>query len=351
MWWTRAADVPPLVTTSSPQFNGILGTGDTRALVAGPFGQTFHSGVRVGAVRWFGDDDCQCRGIETRLFFLGEASSGFTATTGQYPLLARPFINVNPAEPGSFSEVVAAVGRANGGVSVQLQNQVWGAEVNYRRNLFNNGCARVDAIVGYRFLDVKESLGISENFNNPGVSFGGVPAVSGTVIDSFKTENQFHGGQIGLVGEIKRGRWSIDGRASVAFGSLTRTADIAGGQQFILANGAVMNVPGGLLAIPGTNIGKFTDNVFAVVPEVGLNVNYQLTSRLKLFVGYNFLYLGDALRPGDVIDPYVDAARIPNFALAGHPLPVLTDPLHPHPQFKSSGFFVQGISFGLVFTW
>ena len=103
MWWTRAANLPPLVTTSSPQFNGILGTGNTTTLVGGPFGETFHSGVRVSGVRWFGDDERN--GLEGRMFFLGQASSSFTATTGEYPLLARPFFNTNQPV-GQFSEVV-----------------------------------------------------------------------------------------------------------------------------------------------------------------------------------------------------------------------------------------------------
>ena len=55
MWWTQLAALPPLVTTSSPQFNGQLGVGDTRVLLGGPFGDTFHSGARFAVGRWFGD--------------------------------------------------------------------------------------------------------------------------------------------------------------------------------------------------------------------------------------------------------------------------------------------------------
>ncbi|MFO0823686.1 MAG: BBP7 family outer membrane beta-barrel protein [Gemmataceae bacterium] len=77
MWWTQAASVPVLVTTSSPQYSGRLGVGDTIPLVSGPFGQTFHSGARFTLGRWFGDD--QIRGIDIRGFFLGQ--SGTNAPT------------------------------------------------------------------------------------------------------------------------------------------------------------------------------------------------------------------------------------------------------------------------------
>ena len=34
---------------------------------------------------------------------------------------------------------------------------------------------------------------------------------------------------------------------------------------------------------------------------------------MRFFVGYNFLYIGNALRPEGLIDPDIDVARIPNF--------------------------------------
>jgi hypothetical protein len=168
------------------------------------------------------------------------------------------------------------------------------------------------------------------------------------VNDTFRTENHFHGGQIGLAGQVIRGRWSLDGRATVAFGNLTQIAEISGGQTLGLANGTVANFAGGLLALPGANIGRYTQNQFCVVPEVGLNVGYQLTSRLRFFVGYNFLYIGNALRPEGLIDQGVDVARIPNFpAGSTTPLPIA----RPAPQFNLSDYFVQGISFGVQFRW
>jgi hypothetical protein len=85
-----------------------------------------------------------------------------------------------------------------------------------------------------------------------------------------------------------------------------------------------------------------------VVPEVGFNVGYQLTSRMRVFVGYNFLYIGNALRPEGLIDQGIDVARIPNFP-AGGATPLAFP--RPAPQFNLSDYFVQGISFGLEFRW
>ena len=173
--------------------------------------------------------------------------------------------------------------------------------------------------------------------------------ISGVINDSFRTENRFHGGQVGLTGEVRRGRWYVDGRASIAFGTVFQRADVGGGQQLLFANGAVGQYQGGLLAVPGANIGAFTQNKFAVAPEVSLNFGYHLTPNMRVFVGYNFLYLSSVLRPGNVIDTNIDAARIPNFVVPGNPAP-LPFP-RPQPQFNTTDFFAQGINWGVQWTW
>jgi len=71
---------------------------------------------------------------------------------------------------------------------------------------------------------------------------------------------------------------------------------------------------------------------------------------MRVFVGYNFLYLGNVLRPEGLIDPNIDAARIPNFPLPGSPAPLPGVP-RPTPQFHLHDFVVQGISFGLQYRW
>lgn len=355
MWWNRSTQVPALVTTSSPQFNGIVGRGDTQVLLGGSFGDTFHSGGRVGVGHWF--DDNECRGIEGRLFWVAPASATFSASSPPYALLGRPFLNVNPTVMtpnvglGQSAEVVAGVGVATGTVTATMRSTVWGAEANYRRFLAGGGASRLDFLVGYRYLDLREDLTITETFarvpgSDPTV---GVPAQSGVVTDRFRTENHFHGGQIGLAGTIQRGRWSLDGRGTIAFGTVFQSAEISGGQMLTFPDGSVQVAQGGLLAVPGANIGRWTQNRFAVVPEVGLNVGYQVTNRMKVFVGYNFLYLSSAVRPGEVIDQSLDAVRVPNLLPPGAGTPVV--PARPMPLMSTSGYFVQGINFGLVYKW
>jgi hypothetical protein len=349
LWWTQRSQLPILATTSSPEFFGIPGNGNTRAVLGGPFGETLHGGARFGAGYWF--SECQVRGIDARFLFLFRNGTQQTVTTTAYPLLARPFFNANTPS-GPFSEVVGAPGLATGSLTVDQTSSLWGAEINYRRFLGGSPCARLDALAGFRYLNLQEDVNINETFvRTPGSDLTvGVPATLGAITDSFRTENNFYGGQIGLTGEVRRGRWFVDGRASIAFGTVQQTVQIAGAQTLLFPGGQVQHTAGGLLALPGANIGTYSQNKFAVLPEVGVNLGYHITQNMRVFVGYNFLYLSSVIRPGDAIDPVLDAARIPNFPLPGNPAP-LPGFTRPSPLGRTSDFWAQGINFGIQFTW
>ena len=62
-----------------------------------------------------------------------------------------------------------------------------------------------------------------------------------------------------------------------------------------------------------TNSGSFTRNEFSVVPEIGINLGYNVTQNLRLFAGYNFLYWTNVLRVADQVDTTLnvqDTARL-----------------------------------------
>ena len=349
LWYVRSGHVPALVTGSSPAFSGIVGTGDTRVLFGDSgIGDTYHIGGNFGGVYWLGGR--QCWGVDGSVFFLGRNGNRYTASTADAPLLARPFFNVNQGVP--FSEIVGSTGLATGAIAITNETSMWGADVNLRRYLASTPCARLDGFVGFRYLNLSEELSITESFartpNSP-VSIGVPQAMSGTVNDFFRTDNHFYGPQVGLTGEVRRGRWFLEGRTSVAMGTVVQTAQIGGSQAIQLVDGSSVTTAGGLLAVPGANIGTFTRNRFGVVPEVGVKLGLHVTPHLRLAVGYNFLYLNNALRPGDQIDPGLDVTRIPNFPLPGTVQRLAA--VRPAPTLRDTDVFAQGISFSLQWNW
>ena len=160
--------------------------------------------------------------------------------------------------------------------------------------------------------------------------------------DSFRTRNQFYGGQVGLQYEIRKGRWYVDALGKVALGSTHQTVTIDGSTTFIPANSTAIVQPGGLLA-QRTNIGHYSQNRFSVVPEVGLKLGYQLKPALRIFIGYNFLYWNNVVRPGDQIDRMVNTSQLPSIFGPGQ----LVGPARPNFSFRQTDFWTHGVSFGL----
>ena len=109
--------------------------------------------------------------------------------------------------------------------------------------------------------------------------------------------NRFNGGQVGLKGEWHWNRWSLDGRTIIAIGDVSEEVDIFGSK---VANGVASS--GDLLTQAGTNIGVHRRNRFAWSPEAALNLGYQVTDHMRVFVGYDFLYLSDVVRAGDQVN-------------------------------------------------
>ncbi len=350
LWWVRSGNLPALVTTGPVASEGALGRPGTQVVYGDDSrGRTLHTGARFGGTYWL--DECNRWGLDGSLFFLARRGFNDTFTSSGEPLLARPFVNANAGTQSS--ELVAFPGLASGAVVVTGETTVWGAGANVRRHLFGGCEYRVDGLLGFRYLNFSESLGVTEQIAQlPGsqsvlafTNAAGSPAVGSVVSDRFRTENNFYGVNVGLAGELRRGRWYAEGRASVAFGTVFQTATAEGSQLATFADGTAATYAGGLLALP-SNSGSYSQRKFGVVPEAGLKLGCHLTDRWRVNVGYNFLYLNSVLRPGDQIDPVLDITKVPNLLRDGMTVSPLASP-RPLPTLRDSGVFVQGISFGL----
>jgi hypothetical protein len=343
LWWIRNSNLPPLVTASPLASAAVLGQPGTVVLFGGRTDNEERSGGRFRAGFWL--DDRQTFGLEGSYFFLGSRSVNFTAGSAGAgsAVIGRPFFNaLTGAED---AELVSVPGALTGATAVSLSSRLQGAELNGICNLCCGCRGRVDLLAGFRFLELNEGLGIAEDLTvNPGVPVTGGTAFG--VNDQFSTRNRFYGGQVGARAEFWSGNLFVNVRGTVALGGTDQVVDVAG-STVIAPPGRVPTVGnGGLLAQP-TNSGHFTRDQFAVVPEVGINVGYQVTNYLRAFVGYTFLYWSDVVRPGDQIDRAVNPTQLPLSAAA----PVLTGPARPAPVLRDTDFWAQGISFGLEFRY
>ena len=355
LWWLKNDNAPALVTTGDPNnpfVAGALGNPDTRQLFGGNLVRNPFSGVRLMGGYFI--DDCGTKAIEVGGFFLAPRSRDFTASSAQFPVLTRPFFAVNPELNQEFVQRVAFPGAQVGSINIHAPTQLWGLEAN----LLCQCCCGCDywlyLLAGPRYLNLREGLTIVESIQ----SLPGDPIFMGariSVFDSFSTQNQFYGGQVGAFGRWYRGPFSVDATVKVALGVTHQQASVAGNETVANPNGTVQSSLGGLLAL-NSNIGTRSRDTFGFVPEVGFRLGYAVTDYMRLLVGYNFLYWNSVVRPGDQIDRGLDVTRIPNFPVNFNPLtgqtitPTPVSPPRPAPLFNTTDFWAQGLTFGVEFT-
>lgn len=339
-WATSGQSLPPLATGSPAgtgrPLAGVLGTPNTIVNYGGANTNTdFRNGYRVNAGWWF--DDCRECGIEGDFFFLGDSRQGFSAASDGSSIIARPFTNALTGLPDS--QLVSFPGAVGGSLTVDSRNSTLGAGVSMVKNICGDACGRVDWLLGYRYWNVADDLSISENLTALAGQSNVTPGTTYQITDRFQTSNNFHGGLIGLSAERNRGAWFVAGRASVALGMNFQSVDISGSTVITPPGGTPSTYAGGLLAQP-TNIGHYSRSAFAVVPEVGIRVGRNLGDNLRVYAGYNFLYMSNVLRAGDQIDTNVNPSYLP-------PSTNPTGPAAPAFNARSTGFWAQGISLGL----
>ena len=355
LWWIKDAPVPvPLVTTgpSTPTVGdrggvGVLGLPGTTTLLGGDnvgFGP--FSGGRFTLGAWLTDD--QRFGVEGNYFFLAQqskqqsvSSSGLVGSTN----LGIPFINLLTGREDS--DILSRAPDHAGTATLSLSSRLQGAELNALFGLTDPCRAvQVHLVGGFRYVNLNEDL----TFDTSSPMLQVIPTITRFTNDDFGTDNNFYGGQLGVRGDYTWGRFELQAAAKCAIGVMTESVRINGSSAIEVSNipfgnGSLQTFRGGAFALP-TNMGRFSQNRFAAVPEGDVKLSYQVTDHVAVSAGYSFLYLSDVVRPGDQIDRKINPTQSadqfgPGAALSGTPGPL--------PRTSSSDFWAQGVNFGLEF--
>jgi hypothetical protein len=348
LWWMRRANLPPLVTGSpagtAGAAVGVPGLPGTAVLFGGtPVNGEGRVGGRVTAGLWL-DCDHTC-GVEAYFFQLCNQTQRFSG--GTPGSVGRPFIDASTGTPNA--ELVSLAGFLDGNLQASASTPgLIGTGALGRCNLCcgcdccGNQSYRLDALAGYRYLSLSDRVGIAENLTSTDPAQRRAPLGTNILVtDSFHSHNQFHGADFGLTGEFRRNAWSLSGMVRIALGATLERVDINGTTIVTVPGFPPVVNSGGLLAL-SSNSGTHSRSPFAVVPEARVQLAYQATERVRVHVGYTFLYWSQVARAGDQIDLVVNPALLPP------PVPGAS-PLRPAFNFHGTGFWGQGIDLGLEF--
>lgn len=334
-WAGSGQSLPPLVTVAPPNtpraVAGVIGQPTTLTQFGGRRANNdFRNGFRFTGGWWVDDD--QTIGWEADFFFLSRSRDGVAASSDGSAIITRPFFDAGAGLPAA--ELVSFPGVLAGSVTADATSQVIGGGISRLHNLCCDPCGRVDLIYGFRYLHLGDTVSVTENLTALGQASRVTPGTTFVVNDQFDTSNDFYGGVIGVRGERRLGSYFIGGHMSVALGGVVQTTTIDGSTVI----GGVRQT-GGLLAQP-TNIGTYRRSAFAVVPEVGARIGFQVTEHARVYGGYNFMYLSNVARAGDQIDTRVNPALLP-------PRGNVTGPAVPVFQDRTTDFWLQGVNLGL----
>jgi hypothetical protein len=322
-------------------------------------------GGRFAAGVWL--DSEETFSLEGAFFFLNRETIGFNSTTtGTSPsqgvftlpvsntfIVTTTSVLTGTASQSSSTQTLplAIVRQASNTVVGTASTEMWGAELNAR--CASPSLGAVSGLVGFRYLNFKEDLNVhsssqlSQAATFPDTGVTDFPTnLSFSSADSIKTRNEFYGGQVGLDLDMYVGRFFADIRAKMALGVMHETANVFGVSTVpINAGTTTTTLPGGLFSSPFDQ-GAHSRNRIAWIPEINVKLGYQLTPGLRAYVGYDFLWLSNVLRPGDQTGIATSGVQA---TVAGTTSQITVN--QPTFRFNDTSVWVNGINFGLEFRY
>ncbi len=387
-WWVNHGPAPALLTTAPN--NGLNPKGLTGGIIGQPGTQVLFDGhnldyggfsaVRAKAGVNLGPDGFWSLEFGGFLLPTRSINTTFSGSASGAPLLTVPFLDAATGQQSALdinSQNSLGQPYLTGNMTIHSDIQVWGYEADIIAHSIRAADRSVDLLFGFRSLTLNENLNINQTISgaqdgtltlqSPIVGQGAANYLNVLanspvfVTDQFSTRNEFYGAQVGARFRWDSGPWSADLNAKVAVGVTHEQATINGSTTATAVSNpntgvvsANLTTPGGFFALQN-NIGAFSQNQFSVVPEIGFNLRYEVTSWMHLKVGYSAMYWSNVARPGAQIDSTLNSKLIPSGPL----LPTTTLPVgafipgaeqgRPYFVFRDTAFWAQGINIGVEF--
>lgn len=372
IWWTSQPDVPVIATTSTqgtPGLQaGILGQPQTGELWGG--GDLFdltRGGVRLRAGQWSDDNDGS--GIQAEFLMLGSAGHNFFGQSNGNPILARPFVN---QETGfADAQLIGFPGLSTGSLAFNAETRMYSVGLHYWAELIaeyddgcgeggcgsscgsgcgsgcgsccrsSSSCQQTDRIfgvkIGPRFIHHDDTI-LADEFLT-GLASGN----QFRILDSFKTENSFLGGEIGLRAQRNKGIYSMDLGLNLGIGATRQELDVSGLTTVTTPAGLQTTTAGGFLA-QSTNSGSWDKTKFSLVPSLEFKLGMEAGNGWRFAVGYDFMYWTNVLRASEQIDTVIHPDLFP-------PAVNPTSATRPGPLLNESDYFAHGISISIERRW
>jgi hypothetical protein len=350
LWQIRKGTIAaPLVTTGPASTFGLIGQAGTRVLTSNQIDYDTMVGARLMMGVWY--NDSHTCGLEGGFTWFGnhDETQTFRSDITGNPVISRPF---RDAATGRESvRAVALPGAFTGNVTVSSNFSAYAGEISpLVVRLSSSDRFYIYGMMGFKYFGMNEQLLVADQttalaggqINFSGRSFG--PGTRLGVTDVFDASNDLYGGILGARFGFDRNRFFMDTTAKLGLMHNDQVLVASGGTT--IRNEPFFRRPGsaplGLLVGP-FNARRESQAAFAIMPEVNMQLGYQLTTRISLLVSYNFLYISSVVRPGDQVVRTVNGAVTPSNPTFG----ANVQTRQPTAVFIRDEFTANGVSFGL----
>lgn len=354
--WIKDAPVPvPVAATDS-----LAVPGSQVLLGAGRVGYPEFNTLHLGGGFWL--NPRHTVGVQLGGWMTENQSRFFSVSSGPdgSPLLVRPFTNPLLANLafGQDGVLISSPGLYSGSLAMSSSARLASGEAGLVWNLADCEQWTVNFITGFRYFSLEETLTIyqqTSGLNNNLVPFFMSPGVESVMVtDRARTRNQFFGAQVGGDVEYRMGAGFLNVGTKVGMGPVNQVTEVIG--HTVGPDG--IGGPGGFLATgaqPNGNIGRTVTNRFSVLSDVNLMMGVYVNQRVKLGVGYDFLYLNNVARPGPQFSSVIDPRLVPTTSSFGGRIPGSTQfdgpGVPPAPTLDRDDFYAHGLRFLVEFNY
>lgn len=340
--WIQGPKLPPLVTTSPPgtarSAAGVLGSPTTTVLYEGTVNDEVRAGFRFGTGYWFGPQ--RLIGLEAGFMMLESQSNFFGAASDGSTILARPYLDA--ITNAQSSVLIGFPGAASGSIQIRSSSgNFYEGHIDIVENAIDEGWFRLNPMIGYRFFRYDEGLRIGQSVlpTDPSI----IPGTQISTGDDFTTLNEFHGVDLGVRTQFQWQKLSVGLLGKLAVGKMRNQVNISGGQLVSVPGVAPVAQVGGVYALR-SNIGIYNGSEWSLLPEMGCNVGWELSTRVRLTLGYSVMFLQDIARASNQIDPTINPNLLPPAAASASPgRPLFLGELQ--------DIWLQNLSLGMQYTY
>jgi len=405
LYWSQRSTAynSPLVTTGSAAGGGVVGAPGTTILDgANGVDYDYSSGYRINGGLWL--DNNSRLGFQLGGFYVEPFHNDFNLVgdTNGTPFAARPY--TDPTTGFNSSTVISQPNAFSTIAFNRAKSTIWAANPNLVFSLFRSepdtGYS-LCFLAGFTVAQFKDKVELgSTTLALPGATLfangqafvggttttrsveqvnggagpgGGTTIITDTIttntatqqiLDRFQVSNTFFGGNIGLTNDFHIGRLYFGLSGKVGIGAMRQIVEINGGSNVsVTANsttnttviqpganslttttnqGTLNNIGLGGIYAQADQVGRFSRDTFAVIPELNASVGYQFSPVITGFFGYNIMYISNVVRATSFVNGQSIPALQPTNPLFGTvPVSRTTN------NFPTSSYVLQGFSVGL----